>query len=68
MLRGLGSALGPDDLLQPAPELGPLEARWAVREVLGELHGLDLIELTMEVVLDLGQNLFAANLGQGHAP
>jgi hypothetical protein len=55
-------ALQPDDLLELALELGPLEARRAVTQVVGQAGRLTPIELTVEVVLDLGQHLVAANL------
>ena len=54
MLGRLGPALDPDDLLQAPPKLRSLEARRAIRQVLRKVRGPDPIELSVEVVLDLG--------------
>jgi len=62
MVGGLRVALGTDDLLELALELGPLEARQAGDEVVRELDGSRRIELPVKEILDLDKNLFAANL------
>jgi hypothetical protein len=51
-----------DDLFQPSLELGSVETGTARTEVPLEVGGPTPIELPMKEVLDLGQNLFAANL------
>jgi hypothetical protein len=57
--RGIRAALGPNDLLQLALELGPVEAGAAPMEV--SLEGrLPLgLELTVQVVLDVPKDVVA---------
>jgi len=61
-LRCVAPAFGPDDLLELALELGSLQTRRTVAEMIGEARSPRRVELTVEVVLDLDQYVVAANL------
>jgi hypothetical protein len=62
VLGSLGPALHPHDVLELSGELGPVPA-WAARaEVRGEEASSVRVELSVEIVLDLGQHFFATNL------
>jgi hypothetical protein len=62
VIRQLRTTFGPNDLLQPALELGPPEARATVAEMLGKTHGPVRLELAVEIALDISQHFAAANL------
>src|SRR6266508_4629777 len=68
MLRRFGVTFVLDDRLELFLEFGPIEARGTRAEMVREAGSLAGIELPVKEVLDLRQNLFTANLGQGHAP
>jgi hypothetical protein len=59
---GLRPALRPNDVLELSGELGPAPARAARAEVCGEDASTVRVELSVEIILDLGQDFFAANL------
>jgi hypothetical protein len=62
VLGGLRPALHPDDVLELSGELGPVPAWAACTEVRREDASTVRIELSVEIVLDLGQDLFTTNL------
>jgi hypothetical protein len=59
---GLRTALRPNDVLELASELGPVPTRAARAEVVREEASTVRVELSVEIILDLGQDFFAANL------
>jgi hypothetical protein len=62
MFGGLRPALRPDDVLELSGELCSVPARAARAEVVREDASTVRVELSVEIVLDLGQDFFAANL------
>jgi hypothetical protein len=58
----LRTALRPNDVLELASELGPVPTRAARAEVRREDASAVRVELSVEIILDLGQHFFAANL------
>jgi len=62
VLGSLRPAFHPHDVLELSGELGPVPARAARAEMCGEEASTVRIELSVEIVLDLGQDFFATNL------
>ncbi len=60
--RRLGAAFAPDHHLERTGEFGPVQARFALREVPSEVRGPIRIELAVKEMLDLDQDFVATNL------